>query len=128
MEALPPTEALPPSTPPRVVFWFRIYTGCMTVVYLLCVLAAPLLYFASTRAHGEEAVMFKVQAAVLLAVGAVLAMVFALPFLLPRKPWVWIYDLVLICIGMTSCCILPAAIPLLIYWFKAEVKDWFNSV
>jgi hypothetical protein len=37
------------------------------------------------------------------------------------------YDLVLICIGMTSCCILPAAIPLLIFWLKPEAKNWFHQ-
>jgi len=46
-------------------------------------------------------------------------------FLRP-KPWVWIYDLVIICMGMTSACFLPAAIPLLIYWLKPEVKAHFG--
>jgi len=27
---------------------------------------------------------------------------------------------------LTSCCILPAAVPLLIYWVKPETKAWFN--
>ncbi len=27
---------------------------------------------------------------------------------------------------MTSCCLLPAVIPLLIYWLKPGVKNWFN--
>jgi hypothetical protein len=44
-----------------------------------------------------------------------LAAIFLSTSFLPRKPWVWIYDIVLIAIGMTSCCCLPATIPLLIH-------------
>ena len=127
METLSPGPQAVHSGPPRVVFWFRVYTGCMTGIYVLCALAAPLVFFAGTRTRGEDAVVLKVQAGVLLLVGLVFAVVFALPFVLPRKRWVWIYDLVLICIGLTSCCILPAAVPLLIYWLKPEAKNWFHS-
>ncbi|HOX57323.1 MAG TPA: hypothetical protein P5205_12560 [Candidatus Paceibacterota bacterium] len=127
MESLTPgSQAIHP-VPPKVVFWFRIYSGCMTGVYALCVLAAPLIFFAGTRSSREDAFVLKIQAGVLLAVGLVFAVVFALPFVLPRRPWVWVYSLVLICIGMTSCCILPAAVPLLIYWLKPDAKSWFNS-
>ena len=128
MDPLPPSYVIPVSGPPKVLVWFRVYTGCMTAIYALCVLAAPLVFFAGTRARGEDALVLKIQAGVLLLVGLVFAVVFALPFVLPRKRWVWIYDLVLICIGLTSCCILPAAVPLLIYWLKPEAKNWFNPV
>ena len=40
---------------------------------------------------------------------------------LPRKPWVWIYSLIIIGLGMTGCC-LPACIPILIFWIKPEVQ------
>ncbi len=120
-------QSVPPSGPPKVVFWFRVYSGCMAGVYVLCMLASPLIFFAGTRSGGEEAVVLKIQAVVLFLVGLVLAVAFALPFVFPRRPWVWIYDIVLICIGLTSCCILPAAIPLLIYWLKPEAKAWFRS-
>ncbi len=128
MEALPPSPHVPPAGLPKVVFWFRVYTGCMTTLYVLCILAAPVVLFAGTRTAGEHGVVLKIEAVFLLLVGVVLAAAFALPFVLPRKRWVWVYDLVLICIGMTSCCILPAAVPLLIYWVKPETKDWFSLV
>jgi len=112
--------------PPPALWWFKVYTGVMTGIYVLCMLAAPLLLWIGTRARSEDRVAFLIEAPVLFVVGLVLAIGFALPFFLPRKPWVWIYNLVLICIGMTSCCILPAAIPLLIYWIKPEMKAWFG--
>lgn len=48
------------------------------------------------------------------------------PFFLIPRPWVWIFDLVLICMGMTSVCFLPMCIPLLIHWLKPETKAWFG--
>jgi len=127
METPTTTYGMQFSGPPKVLFWFRVYTGCMTAVYALCALAAPFIFFAATRAAEEQVLVLKIQAGLLLLIGLVFAVVFALPFVLPRKRWVWIYDLVLICIGLTSCCILPAAVPLLIYWLKPEAKSWFNS-
>ena len=117
---------MPGQTPPPVIGWFKVYTGVMTGIYVLCVLGAPLLFWIGMKTHTDERAVLMIQGAILFLVGAVFAVAFALPFFLARKPWVWIYNLVLICIGMTSCCILPAAVPLLIYWIKPDVKLWFN--
>jgi MFS family permease len=123
-----PTPAIPMQSPPPVVTWFKVYTGFMTGLYVLCTVAGPVLLFASAKIRGDEKVGLMVQGAVLMIVGLPLAIAFVLPFFLARKRWVWIYDLVLICIGLTSCCILPAAIPLLIYWLKPECKAWFGRM
>ena len=40
--------------------------------------------------------------------------------------WLWIYDLIIICLGMTSACFWPAVIPLLIFWLKPETKRHFG--
>jgi len=120
------TPGMPEQTPPPVIGWFKGYTGVMTAIYVLCLLAGPLVMFASTRVHGDERAGLMIQGAVLMVIGLPLAIAFALPFFLRRKRWVWVYNLVLICIGMTSCCCLPATIPLLIYWIKPETKAWFN--
>jgi hypothetical protein len=45
---------------------------------------------------------------------------------MPRRPWAWIFGLVLICIGLTSLCCLPVAIPLLLSWLKPETKSYFG--
>jgi hypothetical protein len=39
---------------------------------------------------------------------------------------VWIYGIVLIALGMTSACFVPACIPLLIYWLKPDAKSYFQ--
>jgi len=113
-------------TPPPVLKWFKIYTGVMTGVYVLCTLAAPIMFWIGMRTQSEKRVVLMIQGAILFAVGAVFAVAFVVPFFLTRKPWVWAYNLVLICIGMTSCCILPASVVLLVYWIKPDVKLWFN--
>lgn len=113
-------------TPPPVLLWFKIYTGVLTAIYALCVLASPVLFFLASQMRGDEKVGAMVYAVILLAVGLPFAIACALPFFLPRKPWVWVYNLVIICVGMTSCCILPASVALLIYWIKPDVKLWFN--
>jgi hypothetical protein len=46
-------------------------------------------------------------------------------FLKPA-PWVWVYDIVLIAIGLTSCLTMIASIPLLIQWLKPEVQRYFG--
>ncbi len=47
------------------------------------------------------------------------------PYLRPQ-PWVWVYGMVMICLGTTSCCLIPACVPLLIFWIKQETKDYFG--
>ncbi|HOH39117.1 MAG TPA: hypothetical protein PK807_02365 [Verrucomicrobiota bacterium] len=126
MEPLPSACESTPARTPQTIVWFRVYAAVMTGLYALCVLAAPRVFLAGTRRMGEEGLLLKIQAGVLLLMGLVFALAFALALVLPRKPWSWIYGLVLICLGMTSCCLLPAVIPLLIYWLKPEVKNWFN--
>ncbi len=60
------------------------------------------------------------------AIGLGLAVPFTMGAILKPRPWVWIFDLVLICIGMTSPCCMPASIPLLIFWIKPETRAYFG--
>ncbi|HXG82737.1 MAG TPA: hypothetical protein VNI84_01810 [Pyrinomonadaceae bacterium] len=58
--------------------------------------------------------------------GAIFLAVFVVFLFLPRKPYNWIVGIVAMALGMTSCCLLPALIPLLIYWVKPETKVFFG--
>jgi hypothetical protein len=78
--------------------------------------------------QGDEKVAAMVYGVILLAAGVPFAVACALPFFLPRKSWVWVYNLMIICVSMTSCCILPASVALLIYWIKPDVKLWFKRI
>ena len=68
----------------------------------------------------------KIMGAVFLILGLVLFVPYALAPFLPRQSWVWVLGLVLICIGLTSACCLPACIPLLIFWLKPDVKAFYG--
>ncbi len=53
--------------------------------------------------------------------------VYVSAFLLPRRPWAWIAHLVLIARGLTSCCTMPASIPLLVIWRKPETQASYGK-
>ena len=106
---------------PGVLTWFSVYSLLMAVMYLILAIGGA--YFLSSGASGNSP---SVEGGVFLGVGAPLAVAFGMAPFLPRRPWVWIYDIVLICIGLTSVCIMPASIPLLIFWLKPNTKLWFG--
>ena len=63
---------------------------------------------------GEVAVIGVVYAVLGLGMSAL----FAVGFFWRKGNGAWIYQIILIVLGMTSCCTWPATIPLLIYWVK----------
>jgi F0F1-type ATP synthase assembly protein I len=62
---------------------------------------------------------------IILGLSSVLLVAAAFTFFLKPKPWVWTYDLVLICFGLSSY-LLPVCVPLLIFWIKPETKKHFG--
>ena len=63
---------------------------------------------------------------IMIILGVVFCVPYALAPFLPRKSGVWVFGLVLICIGLTSLCCLPVCIPLLIHWLKPETKAFYG--
>ena len=125
------SSSFPPSGPPAVLTWFRLYAGALAVVYLLvAIFGFGLTWFAwsnpdlstSTRDATEMLIM----GAIYGVMGLLLMPFFAFGAFMPAKPWAWVYGIVLIAIGCTSCACLPAAIPLLIFWLKPETKVYFG--
>lgn len=105
---------------PAVVIWFKIYCALLALIYAGSALACLTLAF-----YGTEGLVIGV---LLAGLCIVLAVISALPILLPARPWTWVYGVVLIAMGMTSACLLPACIPLLIVWIRPEVKRYFGKV
>lgn len=64
--------------------------------------------------------------ALMLLIGLGLFAACLLPLLVSPRSWLWTYDLVIICLGMSSACFLPACIPLLIFWLKPDTKRYFG--
>jgi len=118
------SASLNPATPP-VYKWFVAYCILMALLYLT--MAVMGIVFMFTEPDPEmSAAEAKVMGAVILILGLVFFVPYALAPFLPRKSWVWIFGLVLICIGLTSACCLPACIPLLIFWLKPEMKAFYG--
>lgn len=115
------------SKSPRVWTWYAIYCTLMALLYLLVVIGGIfLLRMVPTMVSAEEALAMRVQAIIAIGLGLVLFVPFALAPFLPNRSWVWIYGIVMIGIGMTSVCCLPATIPLLIFWIKPETRGFFG--
>ena len=123
---------VPPAAPterPGVVTWFTVYALLMALVYLLLAGFGVAIFVVGPeqfQTAENDAQAMTIQGVVFIVMGLALCVPFAIAPFLPRKPGVWIYDLVLICLGLTSCACLPITIPLLIFWIKPENKLWFG--
>lgn len=109
-----------------MIRWFKAYTAFLCMLYLACMAFSFFLLVANPAKPEMSALEARILGAVLLLVGGALFAACLVPLLVRPRPWVWTYDLVVICLGMTSACFLPACIPLLIYWLKPETKAWFG--
>lgn len=115
-----------PAVRPPVVFWFKVYAGVLCLLYLLLGGFGLVLLGVDPAELEMPSGEARVMGAVFLVLGFLLFAACLLPFLVPPRPWVWVYDLVVICLGLTSACFLVICIPLLIFWLKPEAKAYFG--
>ncbi len=107
---------------PPVWGWYVAYTVLMTLMYLGC--AGLGLFMASAGVKDEDVIT----GVLLTAMGLVFGGVYAAAPFLPKKPWAWVYHLVLIIFGLTSTCCLPVALPLMLVWLKPRTKAFFGRI
>jgi hypothetical protein len=113
--------------PPKFIWWFKIYSGFLCLLYLATA-GSSLFFFLAEPTDIEMSVTgARITGALLLIAGLVFFGACLLPLVLGPRPWLWTYDLVIICLGMTSACFLPVCIPLLIFWLKPEAKKYFGK-
>jgi hypothetical protein len=110
----------------KVFFWYKIYAVFMALLYAGVAAMGGLILVFGAQARGKDATDAMIAGPVYLVIGAILFVPFAVAPFLSKKPWHWIYHIVLICIGLTSCCFMPVTIPLLINWLKPETKAIFG--
>jgi hypothetical protein len=120
-----PDPVAPPQ--PTVVIWFKVYAGFLCLVYAALVVAGVALLFVDLDVPAEEQAGLRVATILIFSMCVPLAVIFFVPLVVPPRPWVWTYSLILICLGMTSVCFLPFVIPLLIYWIKPDVKAYYGK-
>jgi hypothetical protein len=115
---------------PRVLPWQLAYCAAMALLYLLLTAAgAAMAIFHEEMADPKSdpdgtgaIIMGLLMALVCLALTAA----YAAAFVLPRRRWAWVYHLVLIAIGLTSCACIPFSLPLLVFWIRPEVQAWYG--
>ena len=49
------------------------------------------------------------------------------PFFLPRKQWVWIYNITILGINLFNIITIPVLVPLIVLYVKPEVKNFYKS-
>lgn len=111
---------------PAVMTWYKVYCVLMALLYLMLVAAGVFLIIVAPSDRDMSAEEAQLTGGIMLFMGIALAIPFLIGVFLQRKPWAWVFGLVLICIGLTSVCCLPATIPLLIHWIKPETKLYFG--
>jgi hypothetical protein len=121
------TTEIPPVQPPKVLLWFKIYCGLLCCLYLATAAFSLFFFLADPTDMDMSPLAAHITGALLLGVSLPLFGACLLPIVLRPRAWLWTYDLVIICLGMTSACFLPACIPLLIFWLKPEVKQYFGK-
>ncbi len=113
--------------PPAVIFWFKFYSASLCFLYLLTAGISLYLIFGDTASMEMPGSFAMIMGIVLLVVSIALMVACFLPLVLVPRPWLWVYNLVIICLGMTSACYLLVCIPLLIFWLKPETQRYFGK-
>jgi MFS family permease len=111
---------------PPVFQWFRVYAWAMAALYVGTALLSLLFFSGFLLDEGDEPWEGWMIGTVLLGMSVVFCAAFVAGAVLKPRPWVWIYDMVLICVGLSSCLTMGASIPLLIFWLKPETKAHFG--
>lgn len=110
----------------KTFFWYRIYLAILTVLYAAVSVLGVVLVVVKPESRLYEPSEVLLLGGLYAVLGAIFFIIFAAALFLPPKPYNWIVGIVLICVGMTSCCFLPICVPLLIYWIKPETKAFFG--
>jgi hypothetical protein len=97
------------------------------LLYLATAAFSVFLFFVDPSQIDLPPTMVRLCGVVLLVLCLLMFAVCLLPLVLSPRPWLWTFDLVVICFGLTSACFLPACIPLLIFWMKQDVKQYFGK-
>lgn len=121
-----PPPPVDPASADSVYRWFKVYVAVMALICVAVVAVAFLIAVFGVDASATDATEQRVYAAIYGVAALIPLGVYAVGLFLPRKPWGWVYGIVLLSLGLTSCCLWPAAIPLLIGWLKPGMKARFH--
>lgn len=110
----------------KTFMWYRVYCGLMVGLYFLVAATGTIVAIVQPVSPGQPEHESLVMGIVYALLGLIFGTLYLVALFLPRKPFNWIVGIIAIAFGMTSCCFLPALIPLLIFWVKPETKAYFG--
>lgn len=110
----------------KTFFWYRIYCAVLAALYLFVIVFGIVIAVLQPESREYKPQEMLLMGIIYAVVGAVFFLVFAVALFLPPKSYNWIVGIVLIALGMTSCCFIPICVPLLIFWMKPETKAFFG--
>lgn len=110
----------------KTFFWYRVYCGALAALYALVATMGLFIAYIQPATNNQSAEESLIMGLIYAIVGTIFFAIFLVASILPPKPYNWIVGIVMIAIGMTSCCAWPAVIPLLIYWIKPETREFFG--
>lgn len=114
---------------PKVVVWFKVYSGIMAFLNLVVIiLGLVFMFMKMPGVKVEDMIGSKIVGAVYFAMGIIFIIPYFMALFLPPKPWVWVFSIVLICVGFTSCCTLPFCIAMLVFWLKPQTRIYYGRV
>ena len=102
---------------PKVVFWFEIFCLIMVFISLIGILINPWLF---SRGWDYFAIFVYIS-------GILSLLLYMPPFFLPRKQWVWIYNITILGINLINIITIPVLVPLIVLYVKPEVKNFYKS-
>lgn len=110
--------------------WYRAYCFFMVVAHVVGY--GGLVWFLRKMepefraSEGYDPVHFNVTVTLLIVVGVVFTVINLVAAFLPVKGWSWIGGLANLVLGVLSCFCLPFALPILIYWMRDDVRNYFG--
>ena len=110
---------------PPAFKWYVAYCILMALGYLALIVMG-IVYIAVEPERDMSAAEQRIMGVVFIVMGLPFCATYAAAPFLPRSSWVWVFGLVLICIGLGSLCCLPICIPLLLSWIKPEMKAYYG--
>ncbi|HVS31463.1 MAG TPA: hypothetical protein VMS98_08405 [Thermoanaerobaculia bacterium] len=106
---------------PQSVRWFKVYVAVLSALYLLIVIAGAIVIAMNLSERDGL-----IAGIIMTLAGLLFLAIYAAGLFLPPRPWAWIYALVLIAGGFTSCLTLPFSIVLLVQFLQPETKTYFG--
>ena len=116
-----------PAARPPVWRWYVAFCVLMALMYLAVgALGGVFLAFADQMGPEMSPLEARIQGGIMLGLGLLFTIPYAIAPFLPRARWTWVYHLVLIGFCMSSCACIPIGLPLLLFWTKPETRAWFG--